>query len=68
MDPDTIAKLGPLGLLAGALIALVTGMVVPKWAYAELKAERDFWRQAYVDSSKLSQRLTTVATQVVERV
>lgn len=65
---EIIGKLGPSALLAGALVSVVYGWVVPKYAYVEAKADRDFWRNAYVEQAKLSNRLTNVATQAVERV
>lgn len=62
-----IETLGSYGLLAGALVALTMGWVVPRWVHNDVRSERDFWRQAYVDASTLARRVTTVADQIVSK-
>ncbi|MGX1708827.1 hypothetical protein ACWIFI_05810, partial [Streptomyces albidoflavus] len=47
-----IADLGAVTLLALVVLMVLTGRLVPRRTYDDLKEERDTWRQAHVVSEE----------------
>lgn len=43
---DWVAQAGPVGLLAIAVLLVLTGRLVPRRAVKDLEQDRDYWREA----------------------
>ncbi|MFB7461319.1 hypothetical protein [Streptomyces sp. NPDC056188] len=46
------ATVGTTGLLGLAVLLVLTGKLVPRRLYLDMKQERDLWRQAHTESEK----------------
>ena len=59
-----LISLGGFGLL---IVLLLTGWVVTKRAYDELRSDRDSWRRAYEDEHSLRMKLERSTDTVLEQ-
>ncbi|MFJ8345014.1 hypothetical protein ACIQ9J_01295 [Streptomyces sp. NPDC094153] len=49
------ATVGATGLLGTAVLLVLTGGLVPRRTYKDLREERDTWRQAHTESERARQ-------------
>ncbi|GED89317.1 hypothetical protein [Streptomyces sp. 6-11-2] len=49
------ATVGTTGLLGLAVLLVLTGKLVPRRLYLDMRQERDTWRQAHTESEKARQ-------------
>ena len=57
--------IGPSGLLAIAVLAIIQGWLVPRRTYDALAQDRDYWRDAAMENARQVAELTEVSKAAV---
>lgn len=57
--------IGPSGLLAIAVLAIIQGWLVPRRTYDALAQDRDYWRDAAMENARQVAELTEVSKSAV---
>ena len=63
---DIVTKGGVIGLLMVIILGGWRRWYVWKWAYDELRTERDFWRDMALSGGRLAEKATGIAEQAVK--